>query len=68
MVNEKVVNPVDELLPMNKNIMLALQHLLVGVIAAIPVPLIVGAAAGLDSNEMGFLISATLFVAGISTR
>ena len=56
MVNdkEKAVNPVDELLPMNKNIMLALQHLLVGVIAAIPVPLIVGAAAGLDSNEMGF--------------
>ena len=47
MVNdkEKAVNPVDELLPMNKNIMLALQHLLVGVIAAIPVPLIVGAAA-----------------------
>ncbi len=65
--NEKVINPVDEILPMSKNIMLALQHLLVGVIAAIPVPLIVGGAAGLDAKEMGFLISATLFMAGIAT-
>ena len=65
--NLNKVGTVDEILPMSKNLVLALQHLLIGVISAIPVPLIVGAAAGLDEKEMGFIISATLFVAGIST-
>lgn len=60
-------NLVDTFLPMDKNVMLAIQHLFVGVIAAIPVPLIVGGAANLSAEDVGFLISATLFMAGIAT-
>ncbi len=65
-VKEKI-GTVDEILPMNKTIMLALQHLLIGVISAIPVPLIIGSAAQLNGEEMTFLISATIFVAGVTT-
>ncbi len=61
------IGTVDEVLPINKTIMLALQHLLIGVISAIPVPLIVGSAAQLSGEEMTFLVSATIFVAGVAT-
>lgn len=65
--NENKVSPVDEKLPMGRNLLFAFQHVLAMCAGAVAVPLIVGNAAGLSQNEIVFLINADLFVAGIAT-
>src|SRR5690606_28924555 len=59
------VHTVDEILPAPKLITLGFQHVLVMYAGAIAVPLIVGRALQLSSEEVAFLISADLFVCGI---
>ncbi len=61
------VDPVDELLPAPRLAVLGLQHVLVLYAGAVAVPLIIGHALGLDAPQIGLLISADLFAAGLAT-
>ena len=61
------VDPVDEILPAPRLALLGLQHVLVLYAGAVAVPLIIGHALGLDAAQIGFLISADLFAAGLAT-
>ncbi len=67
MEKTKSVHPVDERLPLGKNMAYALQHVFVMVAGAVAVPLMVGGAAGVDANTLRFLVSCTLFAAGLAT-
>jgi uric acid transporter len=60
-------DPVDEILPAPRLAVLGLQHVLVLYAGAVAVPLIIGHALGLDSSQIGLLISADLFAAGLAT-
>lgn len=64
-MNSTNINPIDEKLPFGKNILLALQHVFVMVAGAVVVPISIAGAAGVD--DATFLISCTLFAAGIAT-
>lgn len=61
------VHPVDQILPAPKLMTLGLQHVLVMYAGAVAVPLIIGRALKLSSEEVAFLISADLFACGIAT-
>ncbi|WP_099796056.1 nucleobase:cation symporter-2 family protein [Variovorax sp. 54] len=61
------VHPVDAWLPPGKNLLLALQHLLVMYAAAVSIPIVVGNAIGLAHDQIVMLISADLFACGIAT-
>ncbi len=58
---------VEERLPAARLVPLALQHVLVMYAGAVAVPLIVGRALGLPSEDVAFLISADLFACGLAT-
>ncbi|PWD51704.1 purine permease [Serinibacter arcticus] len=60
-------NTVDTVPPLARLFPLGLQHVLAMYAGAVAVPLIVGGAIGLTPQEMAFLISADLFVAGLAT-
>lgn len=64
---EKHLDEVDKKIPVVETLLLAFQHVLVMCAGAIAVPLIVGNAVGLSQNQVIFLISADLFLAGIAT-
>jgi uracil-xanthine permease len=61
------VDPVDEVLPAGRLVALGLQHVLVMYAGAVAVPLIVGRALKLSSDQVALLISADLFACGIAT-
>lgn len=60
-------HPVDEVLPPARLGLLGLQHVLVMYTGCVTVPLVFGAAAGLDTSTIGLLINADLLVAGLIT-
>ncbi|WP_248242398.1 nucleobase:cation symporter-2 family protein [Microbacterium kunmingense] len=60
-------NGVDTVPPLARLFPLGLQHVLAMYAGAVAVPLIVGGALGYSSEDLAFLISADLFVAGIAT-
>lgn len=60
-------HPVDEILPFSRLATLGLQHVLVMYAGAIAVPLIIGKALQLSSEQIALLISADLFVCGLVT-
>ncbi|WP_020559466.1 nucleobase:cation symporter-2 family protein [Thiofilum flexile] len=62
-----MTHAVDEQLPIGQLATLGLQHVLVMYAGAIAVPLIVGKALQLNSEQIALLISADLFVCGIAT-
>ena len=53
--------------PFKESLFAAIQHLLAIFVAIITPPLIIGNALQLDVNTIGFLVSMSLFVSGIST-
>ena len=61
------IDPVDEVLSPARLLALGLQHVLVLYAGAVAVPLIIGHALGLDAMQIGLLISADLFAAGLAT-
>jgi xanthine permease len=61
------VHPVDEMLPLGKLFAYGLQHVLAMYAGAIAVPIVIGGAFGLSSEQVIFLISADLFTCGIAT-
>ncbi|NDZ96296.1 purine permease [Streptomyces sp. SID6673] len=58
---------VDVRPPWGRLVAFAMQHVLIMYTGCITVPLVFGAAVGLDSSDIAFLISADLLVAGIVT-
>ena len=64
---KRTVHPVDEVLPVQKLLTLGLQHLFIMYAGAVAVPLIVGPAVGLKSDDIAILVSADLLVSGIAT-
>ncbi|MPV35795.1 nucleobase:cation symporter-2 family protein [Georgenia subflava] len=60
-------HPVDEIPKLARLFPLGLQHVLAMYAGAVAVPLILGSALGYSANDIAFLISADLFVAGIAT-
>jgi NCS2 family nucleobase:cation symporter-2 len=60
-------HPVDERLPPQRLVPLALQHVLVMYAGAVAVPPIIGRALGLPPGDIAFLTSADLFACGIAT-
>jgi xanthine permease len=60
-------HPVDERLPAQRLLPLALQHVLVMYAGAVAVPLIIGRALRLPPEDIAFLISADLFACGLAT-
>ncbi|WP_432102084.1 nucleobase:cation symporter-2 family protein [Streptomyces sp. bgisy091] len=65
--NPPARHPVDEVLPPARLGLLGLQHVLVMYTGCVTVPLVFGAAAGLDTSTIGLLINADLLVAGLIT-
>jgi NCS2 family nucleobase:cation symporter-2 len=60
-------HPVDQVLPPTRLGLLGLQHVLVMYTGCVTVPLVFGAAVGLDTSTVGLLINADLLVAGLVT-
>jgi NCS2 family nucleobase:cation symporter-2 len=61
------VHPVDAVLPPGQMFLVGLQHVLVMYAGAIVVPLIVGGALKLPTEQLALLINADLFACGIAT-
>ncbi|MEU1089626.1 nucleobase:cation symporter-2 family protein [Streptomyces sp. NPDC005892] len=61
------VHPVDRRLSAGRLAAFGLQHVLVMYTGCVTVPLVFGAAAGLDTSTTGLLINADLLVAGVIT-
>ncbi|MFT4051029.1 MAG: nucleobase:cation symporter-2 family protein [Microbacterium sp.] len=64
---DRTGNSVDSIPPLARLFPLGLQHVLALYAGAVAVPLIVGGALGYDAEDLAFLISADLFVAGLAT-
>lgn len=62
-----VKHPVDQRLPIAKLLAFGFQHVLIMYAGAIAVPLVFGAATGLNTREIGILISADLLISGLIT-
>lgn len=60
-------DPVDEVLPFSKLLLLGLQHVLVMYAGAVAVPLIIGGALKLPKDQVALLINADLFACGVIT-
>lgn len=60
-------NPVDLRPPISQLVMFGIQHVLIMYAGCVSVPLIFGAAVGLDATDIGILISADLLVSGAIT-
>ncbi|QBS43193.1 uracil-xanthine permease family protein [Nocardia sp. CS682] len=60
-------HPVDTRLPFGRQLTFGIQHVLIMYTGCITVPLVFGAAAGLDRATIGLLISADLLIAGVIT-
>ncbi len=58
-------NGVDEPVPLGRSLLFGLQHVLVMYAGAVTVPLIMGGALGLSTDDIAVLISADLFCCGI---
>ncbi|MFD5650901.1 nucleobase:cation symporter-2 family protein [Streptomyces sp. NPDC127039] len=61
------VNPEDERLSAGRCVLFGLQHMLTMYGSLIATPLVIGHAAGLDTREVGALITASLLMGGAAT-
>jgi NCS2 family nucleobase:cation symporter-2 len=64
---EKSQRPEDQRLPIGSTFAYGFQHVLTMYGGIIAPPLIIGAAAGMSSQDIGLLIAACLFVGGLAT-
>lgn len=64
-MNEK--SPVDQVPPVQRLLLLGIQHLAIMYAGAVAVPLIVGPAVGLSGSDIAMLVSADLLVSGIAS-
>lgn len=64
---DKMLYEIDDKPPVGVTILLALQHILAAFAGIIAVPLVVASAIGLSVEDTSIMVSATIFVAGITT-
>lgn len=64
---EGLICQLEEKPPMPTTILLAFQHIVTAFGGIVAVPLVVGSALGLSLADVAFLVSATIFVSGITT-
>lgn len=64
---EQSQHPVDEVLPLPKLALYGFQHVLAFYAGAVIVPIIVGGALGLSTEQLVYLINADLFTCGIAS-
>ncbi|MFE6846287.1 nucleobase:cation symporter-2 family protein [Streptomyces sp. NPDC057686] len=64
---EPSTHPVDEVLPLPKLALYGFQHVLAFYAGAVIVPIIVGGALGLTTEQLVYLINADLFTCGIAS-
>lgn len=67
MITDKIVHPVDEILPKRQLFAYGLQHVLAMYAGCVAIPLIVANAMGLAPEQLIYLINADLFTVGIAT-
>ena len=60
-------HPVDAMLPVGKLMALGIQHVLVMYAGAVAVPLIIGSALKLPAEQVALLITADLFICGVTS-
>ncbi|MGT2802810.1 nucleobase:cation symporter-2 family protein [Streptococcus henryi] len=65
--DDKMLYEIDDKPPVGVTILLALQHILAAFAGIIAVPLVVASAIGLSVEDTSIMVSATIFVAGITT-
>lgn len=65
--SSKASRPEDQRYPLAKTFAWGLQHVLTMYGGIVAPPLIIGSAAGLPAAQMGMLVTAALFISGIST-
>lgn len=63
----KLLYKIEDKPPMGVSIVLALQHMLAAMGAIVAVPLVVGSAIGMATDEMVILVNAALMVSGLVT-
>ncbi len=66
-MTEAKTHPVDERLPLSRLVPLGFQHVLVMYAGAVAVPLIIGRALKLPTDQIAVLVNADLFACGIVT-
>lgn len=62
-----VEEKINKKLPMGQNIALAIQHAIIAIVSAIPVPLIIQSQTGISDAETVYFISSIILAIGIST-
>lgn len=67
MDKSNVTHPVDEKLSKGKTVSLAVQHMLIAILSAIPVPLIISQQTDLSKADTTYFISAVILTSGISS-
>lgn len=65
--NSGLICTLEEKPPLPTAILLAFQHIVTAFGGIVAVPLVVGSALGLSLSDVAFLVSATIFVSGITT-
>ncbi|QEK13177.1 purine permease [Crassaminicella thermophila] len=63
----EIIYKIDDKPPLGISILLAFQHILAAFGGIVAVPLVVGGILGLPINDLAFLVSAALFMAGVAT-
>lgn len=63
----ELICSLEEKPPLGTSILLAFQHIVTAFGGIVAVPLVVGSALGLSLPDIAFLVSATIFVSGITT-
>lgn len=66
-LHEEMLYKIEDRPPLGVSIVLALQHILAAFAGIIAVPLVVAGAIGLSVEDTSIMVSATIFVAGLTT-
>lgn len=64
---KNLASGVEERLPFGRTMALAVQHMLLAILAAFPPALVIGSMAGLSGSEMVVIINAFIFTTGVTT-
>jgi len=65
--NQSILYGVEDKPPLLMSILLGFQHILAAFGGIVAVPLVVGGALGLNIQDISYLVSAAIFVAGVAT-
>lgn len=67
MESKNTIHPVDQKLPAVQTVFIGLQHAIIAILSAIPVPLIIAANTGLPKSDITYFISTIILSTGIAS-